>query len=110
MGTPAAFLSNMQFFVVIYSPIRAAMYAISASSAELWVNQDQPILPLINSSFNRTGSDTGRFLAVHTQHWLISYSYFGNSPFFFIIYLHPKMPSLGLGFGIGSPIITAMLI
>jgi hypothetical protein len=100
----------MEVLVIIDNFVGTIMYTIPAAGAFLGVNDNQPIITAVDSSFNGARSHTWGISAMHAHYRLIDHPDLRDSPSFLVVYLHPELACVRLRFGIRCPIIPTMFI
>jgi hypothetical protein len=110
MSTTGALLSDVQVFIEEDDIIRTGIDTVLAAGALHRVDDDEAILSLINSPFDRAGVHAGSLVAVHTEMRAVSHFDLGHSPSHPFGKLKPELPGIGLWLGDRCPIIGDMFI
>jgi hypothetical protein len=110
MSTTGAFLSDVQAFIEEDDTIRTGVDTVLAPGALDRVDDDEAVLSLINSPFDRAGIHAGRLIAVHAEMRAVGDLDLGHSPPHSFGKLKPELPGIGLGLGDRRPIIGDMFI
>jgi hypothetical protein len=109
MGASCALLSNVQIFIEKDGVMGAGIGAELAAHALLRVDNDQPIIALIDC-LGFTIGDAGCIVAMVAHFGNIGHLDFGHLSANQLGQTQPELPGIGLRFGIGCPVVGHMFI
>jgi hypothetical protein len=109
MGAAGALLSEVKVRIVVDTAVRAGINTALAARTFFRVNDNQAVGSLINSP-DQTRLEARGMSTVHAQYRDIRHLDFGHGSPDILIYFHPKLSGIWLGFGIGRPVIAAMFV
>jgi hypothetical protein len=110
MSAAGAFLSKVKVLIKIDNVIGAGINAILTAGALLRINNNQPIRASVYASVNGTCRYTRGIITMLAGHKQVGHLHLRTIAPDILVHLAPELAGVGLGFGIGHPVVSAVFI
>jgi hypothetical protein len=110
MGAAGTFLGQVKVFIKINTAIRAGINAIFTAGAFFDVNDNQPVRTAVYAAVNGTGWHTRSIITMLARRKHVGHLNLRTVTPDILVHLAPELAGVGLGFGIGHPVIAAVFI